>query len=309
MEQCHKELVIKHLRRLHRIISEHDESSIGQYTHKQAAREQLARVTLIIRDYMRIPYTDNMESMVADVVDGSYYVEGTQDTYNQPIFVNSALFSREQELAVMIQEQSAESVDDVIELWNVIPEKSNKVLPDSCPRADIGCDIDWNEVLCKSRSESNLLHHFGHLQIEDIDEWKKDLHTRKLEELDLHWPPVFKDPKPNVGWQRERSNTSSMPASRAESKAREAAMASTPSSLHRRPTFGSPTPLSPFRSRAVSRASFNRGENLFSIAESELHDRFAQLKSRSPVIRGRAAWRLSPELQTDDCDDPEFAVD
>ncbi|EME39408.1 hypothetical protein DOTSEDRAFT_38609 [Dothistroma septosporum NZE10] len=231
-----------------RIINEHDEASIGQYTNKQAAREQFARVTLVIRDYMRVLNTDRIQSMVADVVDASYHVEGTQDTYNQPIFVNSVLFSREQELGTVMQEQSAESIDDVIELWNVLPVRSNKLLPDSSPRADIGCDVDCNDVLCRSRSKSNLLHHYVHLAVEDIEEWRNNLHDRKLEELDLQWPPVFRGPKPNVGRQRSRTNTSSMPASRAELKVREEATLSRPS---RRPTFSSPTPLSPIRSRAL----------------------------------------------------------
>ena len=79
MEHCHKELVLRHYRRLQSILDEHDEAAIGTYTNKQAAREQLARMTLIIRDYMAMQPSEGIESMVADIVDASFFVGGTQD--------------------------------------------------------------------------------------------------------------------------------------------------------------------------------------------------------------------------------------
>ncbi|KAK4500249.1 hypothetical protein PRZ48_008438 [Zasmidium cellare] len=206
MESCHKELVVGHYRRLNKILHEADEAAIGTYTNKQAAREQLARMTLIIRDYMKSPSSDTIESMVADVVDASFSICGTQSSFHQPTFVNSTLWGREQEIAALMQELSAGDVDDVLELWNVVPEKSNKVVPDSSAVEDIGREVDWNGVLFRSRSEDNITHDRQDLTIENQELWEEDLVKRELEQLDLAWLPVFRDPEPNVGRQRRRTS-------------------------------------------------------------------------------------------------------
>lgn len=80
MEFEHKHLVLLHFHRLRGILDESDEDAIGGYTTKQAAREQLARMTLIFRDYeskVRNGEIDEVvESMVADVVDASFALGG-----------------------------------------------------------------------------------------------------------------------------------------------------------------------------------------------------------------------------------------
>ncbi|KAF2166510.1 hypothetical protein M409DRAFT_54850 [Zasmidium cellare ATCC 36951] len=207
MEDCHKELVISHYRRLNKILHEGDEAAIGIYTNKQAAREQLARMTLIIRDYMNSAWPDTIESMVADVVDASFSICGTQSSFYQPTFVNSALWGREQEIAALMQELSARDVDDVMELWSIIPDKTNKVVPDTSAVEDIGESVDWNNVLFRSRSEDNIAHRRQDFTIEDQELWEEDLLSLELEQLDLAWPPVFRDPEPNVGRQRRRTST------------------------------------------------------------------------------------------------------
>lgn len=207
MADCHKELVVRHYRRLNRILHEADEAAIGTYTNKQAAREQLDRMTLIIRDYMALDSHDAMESMVADVIDASFSVCGTQLPFHHTTFVNSTLWGREQEVAALMQELSAGDVDDVIELWNLVPDRNYKVVPDSSAVEDIGKDVDWNNVLFRSRSEDNIAYHRQGLAIGNHELWEEELLTRELEQLDLAWPPVFRDPEPNVGRQRRRTST------------------------------------------------------------------------------------------------------
>lgn len=227
IDPCHAELIKHHYDRLVHNIHSTPEHAIGRYTNKQAACEQLARMTLIIRDYIehfkkcresgRLEvYDEPIESMISDVVEASLTTTGAGAKWSEAVFVNSQLWGREQEIMTIMQEQSAESVDDVLELWNT-PQStldSPKVLPDHAEREelDLGKDIDWNQHLLRYRSQSNLNVFRRDLEsdefeIEDFGQWSEDLLHRKLEELDLQWPPVFKDPEPNTGRQRGRVNT------------------------------------------------------------------------------------------------------
>ncbi|EMC91270.1 hypothetical protein BAUCODRAFT_320095 [Baudoinia panamericana UAMH 10762] len=178
MEQCHKDLAIMHLRRLSRIAWEddnvHDKDALPQYTTKEAAREQLARMTVIVREYRAAGERakrdeqeagfegdgEDMfsESMVHDLTDAAFFVSGRRGTFNQPVFANPLSIGREQEVAAFMQEVQAESVDDVIELWN-LPQYATP-LPDGphCAGEDLGAGIDWTaKVLKGSVSEDNLI--------------------------------------------------------------------------------------------------------------------------------------------------------
>lgn len=190
----HKHIVLRHFRRLHRIIDEEDEDAVGGYTTKAAAREQLARMTLVFRDYAERFKRgecdeDGFESMVADVVDASLFVGGRQGSFEQPAFANALLAGREQEVAILMQELEAGNVDDVIELWNVrSPAKS--VVPDSGAEVvNIGEGIDWTTALCRARTEDNYLHKYGSLVvIEDRPKWTRSLSYRKISALHHNWP-------------------------------------------------------------------------------------------------------------------------
>lgn len=145
--------------------------------------------------------------------------------WSQPLFINGRLWGRDQEVASVMQEQSAESVDDVIELWNIVPNaRKEKPVPDKARIGanDFGQDLDWNAVLLRSRSEANILHDLRYHEIEDMQTWEANLRNRELEELDLQWPPVFNDPEPNVGRQKERTiaGPNSVQPSRCPSRAR-----------------------------------------------------------------------------------------
>ena len=191
----HKHLVLRHFRRLRKILDEEDEDAIGRYTSKAAAREQLARMTLVFRDYIsmhaRGDIGDEVESMVADVVDASFFVAGREHTFAQPLFANPLLLGREQEIAALMQELQAGNVDDVVELWNVQATSTDKVLPEISAAEDIGQGIDWTKVIRRSASEDNLLRcRSGNVVIKDKPKWQRTLSQRNLSDLDRVWPPA-----------------------------------------------------------------------------------------------------------------------
>lgn len=85
MEEFHKDLAILHFHRLKRVLAEDDDDAIARYTNKDAAREQLARMTLVIRDHVahraRGEIEENaIESMIIDVVDASFFASGKERT-------------------------------------------------------------------------------------------------------------------------------------------------------------------------------------------------------------------------------------
>jgi len=169
LADCHKQLVTQHFHRLVRIAHATDEGVIGRYTTKPDAREQLARMTLVIRDYIhRQAATESdieagIESMVADVVDASFFVSGKRGTFAQPAFVNPLLFGREQEIAALMQEMRAQGDDDVIELWHspssTTAAGNDTVLPEVVATStDIGAAIDWDHVLRRARSDNDIVY-------------------------------------------------------------------------------------------------------------------------------------------------------
>ncbi|KAF7185495.1 hypothetical protein HII31_13192 [Pseudocercospora fuligena] len=193
---CHKALVLRHITRLQHIIHNVDELSIGRYTNKQAAREQLARMTLMIRDYAALAEhhadTDSgiagpvepIESAAMDIIDAALSTCGAPASFAEAAFVNSQLWGREQEVAAIMQEQSAESVDDVIELWNTLPEKNEKVVPDPCRGCDLGDGIDWEGLFVnrrKSEADAGLLIRKPAMDLDEVEE--------KMSEIVLGRPP------------------------------------------------------------------------------------------------------------------------
>ena len=103
----HKHLVLRHFHRLRKILDEPDEDATGRYTSKQAGREQFARMTLVFRDYIaaqaRGEIDSECESMVADIIDASFYVAGREHTFSQPAFTDPLLLGREHEIASLVQ--------------------------------------------------------------------------------------------------------------------------------------------------------------------------------------------------------------
>ncbi|KAK5122373.1 hypothetical protein LTR85_003957 [Meristemomyces frigidus] len=218
MEECHKELAIMHFRRLTRILAEEDEDAIGRYTSKDAVREQIARMSLVVRDYMAEHAKGNIaddaiESMIADIVDASFFLSGKQGTFSQPTFVNPLFLGREHEIAALMQEVSAGNVDDVIELWNAPPSRyGSKVLPEHGPGWDIGSEVDWNRVLGRSRSEDDITHHFRHTKIGNAtgaQRIQKKLMKHVQSRIVLAWPPAPHEYSTVPSRGRSRANTGS----------------------------------------------------------------------------------------------------
>lgn len=219
MEDCHKLLTRQHYTRLLNILAHPTDLPIGTYTSKQAAREQIARMTLIIRDYIELAtiyresgledHNENIESMIIDVVEAARTVYGLAKPWHQSLFLHGRLWGREQEIANIMQEQSAaEHVEDVLELWKMprpnMHEAKEKPLPDIMEFGgeDFGKDVDWKFVLLRSRSEGNILHDLRNFEIENQEEWELEIFGGRGSEeaFGLLWPPppppVVEDPKP-----------------------------------------------------------------------------------------------------------------
>ncbi|KAI5358404.1 hypothetical protein Slin14017_G106870 [Septoria linicola] len=226
---CHAVLLKRHYTNL--------VTTISQSTCQQiqcCALSRLARMMLIIRDYtshtsaLRFrgkleDYDEEMESMVIDVVEAALTVDRKEcGTWEQGVFA-SGCGSREDEVSEImreLRESLKASMDgdghEVCDGDAVLQrgrrrrggDGKDKPLPDThFLTEDIGHSIDWNRILLRSRSETDILHLSKDFEIQDHDKWEQDLLSRELEELDLLWPPKFKDPEPNVGRQRERRMT------------------------------------------------------------------------------------------------------
>ena len=168
LEPCHRKLALKHFHRLTKTLAAEDKDLVGRNTTRASAREHLARLTLVIRDYMSEMAKGQredatIESMIADVVDASLFVDNSQGTWSQPAFVNPLFMGREHEIASIMQDISAQGVDDVdaLELWDALPpspSRANKVLPDHEDAWDVGIgNVDWPLIfLLSRRSEDDL---------------------------------------------------------------------------------------------------------------------------------------------------------
>ena len=103
-----------------------------------------------------------------------------------------------------MQEMQAGNVDDVVELWNV--QSNGSVLPDSSTVTDIGQELEWTRILCRSTSYDDLLHRRGgNVVIKDKPKWERTLSSMNLGRLKQKWPPTPTEMKAVAV--RPRSNT------------------------------------------------------------------------------------------------------
>lgn len=203
MEYDHKIRAIQHFRRLKRIIDNEDENDLSLTTSKGVAREQLARMSLVVKDYnerhARRELDDEVESMIQDVIDASFYVGQPQNAFEQDSYADPLSMGREQEVARLMQELNVGNLDDVTELWNTTQGEDN-IVPDSRPCNDIGKDLNWPNIIRRSRSEADLLQ-FRSYSVPTIGRLQEelDLSTRKTSHIDRTWPPLTEKSKTPVG--------------------------------------------------------------------------------------------------------------
>lgn len=240
MDEIHKELALCHLDRLSKVIYEENPNAIPKYTTKFAAREQLAYMTLVIRDYLsrkeKGKVAEISESMITDVIDASYMRDFYEGTWIEPIMTRplilgcktqaeeqaSALYrGRRQEIATILQNDEAGHPDDVIELWNTAhrPEVRDKILPDHDDRRDIGHGIDWSRIVRRSKSSDNLTYHAKDVRRNFIIPDDKEIVKRRLESKNslnfkrcdsrtkMHWPPALESEVVSPRSRRSRADT------------------------------------------------------------------------------------------------------
>ncbi|KAH9844480.1 hypothetical protein Tdes44962_MAKER01514 [Teratosphaeria destructans] len=214
MDECHRELALLHFRRISKIVWHGEEQAALHSASRNAAREQLARMTLAVCDYTERPAKpeapeSSVESMITDLCEAALCASGSGGPFAQPVFFNPTLYKREQEIAMQKQVLQAGSADDVIELGYTFDPSAN-VLPDLRPPfEDIAGSIDWTKVLLRSRSEDNILRPQyaklgGPLRKERIE---KKLQKRSKSRHLIHWPPVSGHGDIKLPAPRERTET------------------------------------------------------------------------------------------------------
>ncbi|KAF2765146.1 hypothetical protein EJ03DRAFT_355091 [Teratosphaeria nubilosa] len=214
MDECHKELAMLHFRRLSKLVWHVEEQAALQSASRNAAREQLARMTLFVRDYTeRLAKQEgsntSVESMITDLCEAALCASASGGPFTQPAFSNPTLYNREQEIAMQKQVLQVGSADDVIELGYTF-DPSATILPEMGPRfEDIAEGIDWTKVLLRSRSEDNVLcsqyiRLGGPLRKERIE---KKLQKRNKSRHLIHWPPVSGHEDIKLPGPRERTET------------------------------------------------------------------------------------------------------
>ncbi|KAK5137687.1 hypothetical protein LTR08_007982 [Meristemomyces frigidus] len=209
LEPCHRDLTLTHFHRLTRTLAAADKDLVGRYTTRVSAREHLARLTLVIRAYTcSVPTRDvedddgTIESMIADVVDASLFVSGTQGTFSQPAFPNPLSPGREHEIAALMQELSASGASssvDALELWDALPPASHpssdtKILPDHEAAWPTGLGKpDWPQIFLRSRrSDDDLAYHTRDKTFTAREQAVIAMRLRTPLECRLryHWPPA-----------------------------------------------------------------------------------------------------------------------
>ncbi|KAK0942725.1 hypothetical protein LTR29_005812 [Friedmanniomyces endolithicus] len=231
LDDCHKELTLMHYRRLMRIATQNNPMALPAYTTKTTARDQLARMTLVIRDF--VAHYDKHhtasdaqecacgESLIGDIIDASFNVPGVKGNLIIPSFPSPLRDGRDYEVAALVQESYAGNLDDVTELWNVeqFSQYNPKVVPDtpSTSSNDLGMQVDWGALCMRASSESNLLHYFSDVPVDILDLKRSQVHLTKVmlkgrrARISVAWPPtgrsrsVSETSEVDIDWVRVRT--------------------------------------------------------------------------------------------------------
>jgi hypothetical protein len=107
---------------------------------------------------------DEVESMVADLVDASFSVDKAARESNHTVIgsINhdhghELGFGEEQECERLVQEILAESVDQVSELWLLqLAWKGETILPEGSGSDDLGKDVDFDYYYAAHATDPNI---------------------------------------------------------------------------------------------------------------------------------------------------------
>ena len=167
------------------VISHDDRFSLGNTLRcfLYAARSPFYRLYAHARAiYFRLTSSNEVESMVADMIDASFYISDHTSSLAAIGCNNSMMFGREQEMERFMQEILVGSTDVVVELHNT--EKSEETTK------DVGKDIDLTTVLRRYRSDADMIHRWMKDFTPEVrQEWDYSLRTRSKRQLNPTWPP------------------------------------------------------------------------------------------------------------------------
>jgi hypothetical protein len=135
--------------------------------------------------HFRLTSSNEVESMVVDMVDASFYISDHTSSLPAIGCNNSMMFGREQEMERFVQEIIVESTDVVVELHNA--EKSEG---DRENTKNVGKDIDLTTVLRRYRSDADIVHRWKKDFTPEVrPEWDYRLRKRSKRQLNPTWPP------------------------------------------------------------------------------------------------------------------------
>ncbi|KAI7472116.1 hypothetical protein KC351_g11791 [Hortaea werneckii] len=173
MEDIHKDLALLHFRRLHRILYATDPTASPVQSSRAAAWGQLVCMTKVVRGYLARATAgkgmeeDVGESMIADVVEACLSLDdlgegaggGGEACFGSRAarFPDGPVIGGESSIEERRAHNATHSPSTVDELRCPPPEAAQGTkafpLPTEPPRHDLGSDLNWADVLHRSRDE------------------------------------------------------------------------------------------------------------------------------------------------------------
>ncbi|KAK3072516.1 hypothetical protein LTR53_006652 [Teratosphaeriaceae sp. CCFEE 6253] len=150
---------------------------------KHHRREQLARMTLVIRDFMKWYRAQPQmveeevvgESVIVDIIDACLHVPGLTGNLSSPVYHDPLASGWEHAVAALVQESFYSDLNDMSGHKDLepFPEYKETVVPDyTRPPHWLGADLDWNRDMRRTFSDSDMLH-FGSIHPVHVEEMKQ----------------------------------------------------------------------------------------------------------------------------------------
>ena len=221
MHDFQRDQVIMHLRRLKRTLCRQDEDALGGFTTRDVAREQLAKMTVLMRDHLdkvsrgkwdrdvlkahrrktidgtldeniESRYEESFESLVQNVVDASFSTGNVRSALYQPALVNKLLEGREEEIAAV-----KSSINPIRYLEPRVTRplhtrvNTGKELPDWRSISDIvGQGVEFELNRTRSFTDDDMICHRPSPKArKEVGCQQADMFERKRSGLDRTWPP------------------------------------------------------------------------------------------------------------------------